>query len=73
MTIPEVHAMSFASRLFLETDCSRENDVTHYFDTIGVLSGGLILFANILPSGRCNKAKVIKTLDRPFSLILTFR
>ena len=36
--------MSFACRLFLETDVSRENDVTHYFDTIGVLSCGRIFW-----------------------------
>ena len=29
---------------FLETDVSRENDVTHYFDTIGVLSCGRIFW-----------------------------
>ena len=37
-------AVSFACRLFLETDVSRENDVTHYFDTIGVLSCGRIFW-----------------------------
>ena len=36
--------MSFACTLFLETDVSRENDVTHYFDTIGVLSCGRIFW-----------------------------